>query len=101
MQEAASSLRAAFNDPEFEIAFRQAQQLGAAKAWAGAATSFYGRWPTDPCTLLCAGMPHAPRRRSPNPELRGYAATQKVRIVNRDPQPNQTTVSIKDIAELK
>ena len=51
--------------------------------------------------LLWAGMPQAPRRRSLNLELRGYAASQKVRIVNRVPQPNQTTVSNKDIAELK
>jgi hypothetical protein len=39
------------------------RDLGAAKSWAGAAASFYGRAPDKPSPLQWVGMPWAPRRR--------------------------------------
>ncbi|WIH05138.1 hypothetical protein KHF85_00930 [Xanthomonas translucens pv. graminis] len=68
LQEAASLLGNTLmeSDPE---AFRKVQALGAAKGWAGATTSFYGRHPGEPDALRWAGMPRAPRRRQIIPQL--------------------------------
>jgi hypothetical protein len=68
LQEAAAALRGrmARNDGTL---FDRVQALGAAKSWAGAAASFYGRSPDMPNPLQWVGMPHAPRRRSLNPAL--------------------------------
>lgn len=49
--------------------FERAQSLWAAKAWAGAAASFFGRNPNEPSSLKWVGMPRAPRRRHLHPEL--------------------------------
>jgi len=59
LQEAAGALRGAVD----VALFGQVQALGAAKAWAGAAASFYGRSPDAPSALQWVGMPRAPRRR--------------------------------------
>lgn len=60
LQEAASLLNsnAAVEAPYI----RQIEALGAARAWAGAATSFYGRTPDAPEALQWVGRPRAPRR---------------------------------------
>ena len=62
LQEAASLLK-----PRSEGAaasrIDQIEELGAARAWAGAAASFYGRTPYLPETLQWVGKPEAPRRR--------------------------------------
>jgi len=92
LQEAASSLRATFTKIEYQTSFNVVQDLGAAKAWAGATASFYGRLPNEPSTLMWAGMPHAPRRRSLNPALRALAVTQKAEIVYGDAQINRGIV---------
>lgn len=67
LQEAASLLGNTLlkSDPE---AFHKVQALGAAKGWAGAITSFYGRNPGEPDALRWAGMPRAPRRRQIIPQ---------------------------------
>lgn len=64
LQEAASSLRGASRTRELEGS-ELARALGSAKAWAGAAASFYGKTPTLPSTQLWVGSPRAPRRRLP------------------------------------
>lgn len=91
LQEAAASLRGTYgrSDP---TSFERAQAIGAAKAWAGAAASFYGRSPDAPSTLQWVGMPKTPRRRRLDPALApspragspvlGFAETEPAR---RDP----------------
>lgn len=64
LQEAASSLRGASRTRDLE-GFETVRALGSAKAWAGAAASFYGKTPAQPSTQLWVGSPHAPRRRLP------------------------------------
>lgn len=88
LQEAATSLRGTYgrSDP---TPFERAQAIGAAKAWAGAAASFYGRSPEAPSTLQWVGMPKTPRRRRLDPALAsprrsgslalGFAETELVR----------------------
>lgn len=66
LQEAAAALRRRFAH-KHPAPFAHVQALGSAKAWAGAATSFYGRSPDAPSARLWAGMPGAPRRRSLSP----------------------------------
>lgn len=61
LQEAASLLKSQ-SDVESPY-IRQIEALGAAKAWAGATTSFYGRAPDTPEALHWVGRPQAPRRR--------------------------------------
>ena len=61
LQEAASLLKSSTAIDATYI--RQIEALGAAKAWAGAATSFYGRAPDAPDALQWVGNPQAPRRR--------------------------------------
>jgi hypothetical protein len=60
LQEAASLLKStsAVDAPYI----RQIEALGSATAWAGAATSFYGRAPDAPDALHWVGRPQAPRR---------------------------------------
>jgi hypothetical protein len=73
LQEAASLLggTSSLLHPSF---LSEVQALGAAKAWAGASTSFYGRRPGEPDALQWTGMPRAPRRRKLFPELTKYKA---------------------------
>lgn len=68
LHEAAASLRGSFarSDP---TPFERARALGTARAWAGAAASFYGRSPDEPSPLQWVGMPRAPRRRRLDPAL--------------------------------
>lgn len=54
--------------------YARVMALGAARAWAGAAASFYGRHPGEPSALQWVGMPGAPRRHRLDPALR-YPAT--------------------------
>lgn len=54
--------------------YARVMALGAARAWAGAAASFYGRHPDEPSALQWVGMPGAPRRHRLDPALR-YSAT--------------------------
>lgn len=61
LQEAASLLKS--NTAVTAPYIRKIEALGAARAWAGAATSFYGRAPDVPDALHWVGRPHAPRRR--------------------------------------
>lgn len=58
--EAASLLKS--NDYVEATYVRKIEALGAARAWAGAATSFYGRTPDAPEALRWVGRPRAPRR---------------------------------------
>jgi len=51
--------------------------LVAAKSWAGAATSFYGRFPDAPMALRWVGMPSTPRRRRLDPALKGWSSAVK------------------------
>jgi hypothetical protein len=92
LQEAAASLRGTFTKIEYQTSFNHVQDLGAAKAWAGASASFYGRLPNEPSTLMWAGMPHAPRRRSLHPALRAHAVTKKAKSVYGDAQIRQGVV---------
>jgi hypothetical protein len=68
LQEAASLLGNSLlgADP---LAFKKVQALGASKGWAGAITSFYGRYPGEPDVLRWGGLPRAPRRRQIIPQL--------------------------------
>lgn len=68
LQEATTCLRGTFGRSD-RASFERAQALGAAKAWAGAAASFYGRKPDEPSSLQWVGMPKAPRRRRLDPAL--------------------------------
>ncbi|WP_271007805.1 hypothetical protein [Paucibacter sp. B51] len=68
LQEAASLLGNSLLDAD-PLAFHKVQALGAGKGWAGAITSFYGRYPGEPDVLRWAGMPRAPRRRQIIPQL--------------------------------
>jgi hypothetical protein len=68
LQEAAALLRGGVARNERTL-FDRVQALGAAKAWAGAAASFYGRSPDTPSALQWVGMPGAPRRRRLDPAL--------------------------------
>lgn len=68
LQEAASLLRKGSSRADWPM-FELVEQLGAAKAWAGAATSFYGRTPVAPSATQWVGMPQAPRRRRLDPAL--------------------------------
>lgn len=68
LQEAAASLRGGTARSGHAL-FNKVQSLGAAKAWAGAAASFYGRTPNTPSALQWVGMPRAPRRRRLDPAL--------------------------------
>lgn len=61
LQEAASLLKSSSDVQAPYI--HQIEALGAARAWAGAATSFYGRAPDAPDALQWVGRPRAPRRR--------------------------------------
>ncbi len=61
LQEAASLLANSLLETD-PLAFQKVQALGAGKGWAGAITSFYGRYPGEPDVLRWAGMPRAPRR---------------------------------------
>jgi hypothetical protein len=72
LQEAAGALRGAVARSDGTL-FSQVQALGAAKAWAGAAASFYGRSPDTPSALQWVGMPRAPRRRRLDPALMATA----------------------------
>jgi hypothetical protein len=69
LQEAASLLREVIDQSD-EPLLEKVRALGVAKAWAGAAASFYGRKPNNPSALHWVGMPNAPRRRRLHPELR-------------------------------
>lgn len=60
LQEAASLLKS--NSAVDAPYIRQIEALGSATAWAGAATSFYGRAPDAPDALHWVGRPQAPRR---------------------------------------
>lgn len=53
--------------------YARVMALGAARAWAGAAASFYGRHPDEPSALQWVGMPGAPRRHRLDPALRHSA----------------------------
>ena len=75
LQEAAVSLQGQGADRT--APFDAVQALGAAKAWAGAAASFYGRDPDEPTALQWVGMPHAPRRRRLDPALSGVPNQQE------------------------
>jgi hypothetical protein len=90
LQEAATSFRGTFTEIDHQTCFNHVQQLGAAKAWAGASASFYGRRPDQPSTLKWAGMPKAPRRRSLNPVLRDHSTMRKVETVDRGLKANRT-----------
>lgn len=68
LQEAAGALRGAVARGDGTLV-GQVQALGAAKAWAGAAASFYGRSPDAPSALQWVGMPRAPRRQRLDPAL--------------------------------
>jgi hypothetical protein len=68
LQEAAALLRRPDITKE-QILFDRVQALGASKAWAGAAASFYGRSPEAPSASQWVGMPSAPRRRRLHPAL--------------------------------
>ncbi|WP_321815181.1 MULTISPECIES: hypothetical protein [unclassified Paraburkholderia] len=68
LQEAASLLGDSLLEADPE-AFHKVQALGAGKGWAGAFTSFYGRYPGEPDVLRWGGMPRAPRRRQIIPQL--------------------------------
>ncbi|BBH12936.1 hypothetical protein [Chromobacterium haemolyticum] len=68
LQEAASLLGGALLETD-PLDFHKVQALGASKGWAGAITSFYGRFPGEPDVLRWAGMPRAPRRRQIIPQL--------------------------------
>lgn len=92
LQEAAASLRGTFTETEYQAFFNDVQDLGAAKAWAGASASFYGRLPNEPSIVIWAGMPHAPRRRSLSPALRGRSVTQKAGILYGDAQTSRGIV---------
>jgi hypothetical protein len=59
LQEAATSLRGTFASSDRE-SFEHVHALGAAKAWAGAVASFYGRSPEAPSTVHWLGMPDPP-----------------------------------------
>lgn len=61
LQEAASLLKSSSGAEQPYI--RQIETLGAARAWAGAVTSFYGRAPDAPDALHWVGRPRTPRRR--------------------------------------
>jgi hypothetical protein len=74
LQEAAATLRGTYVRSE-RASLDRARSLGAAKAWAGAAASFYGRSPDEPSTLQWVGMPRAPRRRRLDPALRTTPTT--------------------------
>lgn len=69
LQEAASALRAEFRSLQDEI-FDHIQAIASARSWTGAATSFHGRQPEMPSTVLWVGMPHAPRRRKLSPVVK-------------------------------
>lgn len=62
LQEASTLLRSA-NVRRDDTPFEDAKALGAAKAWAGAAASFYGRSPASPSTQMWVGSVRAPRRK--------------------------------------
>ncbi len=68
LQEAASLLGNSLLEAD-PVAFHKVQALGAGKGWAGAITSFYGRYPGEPDVLRWGGMPQAPRRRQIIPQL--------------------------------
>lgn len=68
LQEAASLLGNSLLETD-PLAFHKVQALGAGKGWAGAITSFYGRYPGEPDVLRWVGMPRAPRRRQIIPQL--------------------------------
>lgn len=68
LQEAASLLGNSLLEAD-PVAFHKVQALGAGKGWAGAITSFYGRYPSEPDVLRWGGMPRAPRRRQIIPQL--------------------------------
>jgi hypothetical protein len=86
LQEAASLLKS--NAAVEASHIRRIEALGAAKAWAGAATSFYGRTPDAPDALQWVGRPRAPRRhkiirelvksRSSDQASLGFAETPRV-----------------------
>lgn len=94
LQEAALSLRGTYglSDP---MPFKRSQAIGAAKAWAGSAASFYGRSPDEPSMLQWVSMPKTPRRRRLDPALAvlrrsgslalGSAETELVRLVPNKP----------------
>ncbi|MCR4545124.1 hypothetical protein [Delftia tsuruhatensis] len=63
LQEAASLLKSSNPTDTLLPYIRQIEALGAARAWAGAATSFYGRTPDAPDVLHWVGRPQTPRRR--------------------------------------
>lgn len=69
LQEASGLLRVALGRSGSEL-IKRVQDLGAAKAWAGAAASFYGRTPDAPSILQWVGKPSAPRRKRLDPALR-------------------------------
>ncbi|MFN4329282.1 MAG: hypothetical protein ACK4FF_10435 [Limnobacter sp.] len=68
LQEAASLLKP-YSNAEQHSFIGQIEALGAARAWAGAATSFYGRVPHTPEALQWVGKPRAPRRHKIIPQL--------------------------------
>lgn len=68
LQEAAGALRGR-DGARGQALIHRVQELGAAKAWAGAAASFYGRDPSTPSILQWVGMPGAPRRKRLDPAL--------------------------------
>jgi hypothetical protein len=92
LQEASAVLRG--TEPTEHVAFDQVQALGAAKAWAGAAASFYGRSPDTPSARQWVGMPSAPRRRRLNrlPLSEGEQLTARLPpSASRSPQEHEPT----------
>ncbi|EJE48777.1 hypothetical protein PMI14_06778 [Acidovorax sp. CF316] len=101
LQEAASLLGGTSKLPS--SLFQQVQALDAAKAWAGAIASFYGRHPSNPEALHWTGMPKAPRRRRLLPELAKpraardtVLASRESRSVPRSPPRDRTVVFAMD-----
>jgi len=85
LQEAASLLKSSTPGDMVLPYISQIEALGAAQAWAGAATSFYGRTPDAPDVLHWVGRPQAPRRRKiirelVKPRLSEQAAANRVEM---------------------
>lgn len=70
LQEASALLRRRDSPEKERLSFDRVRALGASKAWAGAAASFYGRIPDAPSAVQWVGMPSAPRRWRLHPTLR-------------------------------
>jgi hypothetical protein len=69
LQEAAALLRSGTTRSQKDR-FELVEALGAAKAWAGAVNSFYGRYPDAPTAIKWVGMPALPRHSRDHPTFR-------------------------------